>query len=173
MPSGTPTLTTLRDGFTKTSKMMKSFSGSTQENILKEHQGIHTGEKPHQCSHCGKWRTRPIDLWRQCENSEYRCSECVKNSERPSYLKQHRLIRTGEKPFSCSHRRNGFTRRSHLRQHVRIRTGDKPCRCSHCGRSFAHLSRLQMQKRRPISACSVASVLVLRQNLRIHTGQKP
>ena len=55
----------------------------------------HTGEKPHQCSHCNK--------------------EFSKKDHRNKHLRTH----TGERPYHCTHCGKSFKQNSHLTKHLK------------------------------------------------------
>ncbi|XP_064870821.1 zinc finger protein 189-like [Oncorhynchus nerka] len=75
------------------SQCEKSFKQKAQ---LKQHESIHTGEKPYHCFQCGR---------------------CFNQS---GALKQHERIHTGEKPYHCSQCGKCFTRSGKLKEHERI-----------------------------------------------------
>ncbi|KAL4630370.1 zinc finger protein 850-like [Arapaima gigas] len=52
--------------------------------------------------------------------AQHRCPECQKCFSTPSKLKRHRLIHTGEKPFTCSVCDKAFRQASHLKFHQHI-----------------------------------------------------
>ena len=112
-------LTQERDNFS-CSYCEKKF---TQQRILKQHEMIHTGEKPFRCSFC--------DYRGRQENS----------------LRIHvRTHHTGDKPFSCSYCQKKFRQAANMQRHEKIHTGDKPFGCSNCNMKF--ITKIQLKKAR-------------------------
>uniref|UniRef100_A0A4W5JW84 C2H2-type domain-containing protein n=1 Tax=Hucho hucho TaxID=62062 RepID=A0A4W5JW84_9TELE len=84
---------------------------------------MHSGEKLHSCSVCGK------------SFSEAR------------YLKVHFRTHTGEKPYSCSVCEKSFARSAGLKVHHRDHTGEKPDSCAKCSQSFISSQKLQRHQK--------------------------
>ncbi|XP_050789072.1 zinc finger protein 391-like [Gopherus flavomarginatus] len=121
------------------------------------HQRLHTGERSSECSECGKTFTRSSSLiaHQRIHTGErpYEC-ECGKNFSSRSGLFDHKRSHSGERPYECWECRKTFTRRSHLITHGRIHTGERPYECRECGKTFSQLS-------------------VLIRHKRTHTGERP
>ena len=82
------------------------------------------------------------------------CEICRKTFLRPSALKVHMRIHSGDRPFKCPHCPRTFTQSGNLTVHLRKHSGEKPFACTICLKRFAQTNSLRVHIRR-------------------HTGEKP
>eukprot|EP00112_Aurelia_sp_Birch-Aquarium-sp1_P024772 Seg798.5 transcript_id=Seg798.5/GoldUCD/mRNA.D3Y31 product="Zinc finger protein 324A" protein_id=Seg798.5/GoldUCD/D3Y31 len=128
--------------------------------ILKNHQGLHSGERPFQCSYtdCEKaflTKTNLEDHERKHANArEFECETCHKRFNLKGDLRQHEKVHKQDKPFQCEFCDMTFPRGPSLWRHRRTHTGEKPYACDICGKTFARMENCQEHRR-------------------IHTGERP
>ena len=133
-------------------------TGTTNDDVVTEHEKIHGEVKPYTCVTCGK-TFRYVSGLSVHERSHknvkpFTCDTCGKSFTQSGNLNIHQRIHTNVKPYTCVTCGKSFTLSGSLKTHERIHNGVKPYACSTCGKSFTMSGNLKTHQR-------------------IHTGVKP
>ena len=110
----------------------------------------------------------------------YQCTVCNKRFTQKGYLKDHRLLHTGEKLYSCTECGKRYANYRYLRTHLNVHSD--VYKCMECGKRFqdnqkltAHLKCHSGEKSFRCSVCGkqFATSAHLEKHGRVHSGEKP
>lgn len=98
--------------------------------------------KNYPCSACEKRFASPRDVKRHMKRihsaeRKHVCSTCGKAYTRSDELKSHKRSHTGEKPFQCAYCDYCSAQKVNLRHHIAQHHGHKEYQCARCGKEFA------------------------------------
>ncbi|KAG2468799.1 ZN420 protein, partial [Polypterus senegalus] len=149
------------------------------------HQDLHSEDKPHQCTECGKSfkvaKSLRYHMKIHTGEKPYQCKECGKSFILGTNLRYHMRNHTGEKPYQCDQCGKSFNHRTHLIHHQRTHTGEKPYQCTDCNKAFNRRMHLIHHQRvhtgenpYQCTECgkSFKQAAFLKYHQRVHTGEK-
>ncbi|GAA5976978.1 hypothetical protein JCM11641_002214 [Rhodosporidiobolus odoratus] len=124
-----------------------------QRQKVVRHLQMHTGDRPHTCSVCGKSFSEGLTLTQHMRvhtlEKPYACDfpECGKSFALASALTIHKRTHTGSRPFPCPYPTctASFSESSNLSKHIRTHTAEKRYVCLEpgCGKQFARSDQLK------------------------------
>lgn len=114
-------------------------------------------------------------------SKETDCKLCSFTCKRPSDLKRHMLMHTGEKPHKCEHCEKGFAQKTDLNRHIIVHAAQYEFHCSSCGRGFSDDESTKKHEQKCNTKryiCDICNYMTfntgnLLLHKRKHTGERP
>ena len=109
----------------------------------------HTGELPFVCEFCAEGFRREsslkLHMQRQHENlpRTHKCALCPKTFYQKWDLKNHMIVHSEDRPFTCEECGKSFKTESVLQAHLVIHNGVKAFKCDVCGYDAWNVSLLR------------------------------
>ena len=98
-----------------------SAASHSQKFNLKTHSLIHSGEKPHKCTHCdyscSVTSSLTTHMKKHSEEKIYNCNQCEYKTAHSSSLKMHERKHTGEKLHHCIQCESKLAKTRNLQTH--------------------------------------------------------
>ena len=112
-----------------------------------QHEILHRGIKPFECTECGKKFAKKSCLTRHLRvhtgEKPYQCPQCNARFAGATTLNQHIRIHNGEYPYNCPYCEKKFRVATNLMRHVFTHTGKNPHKCLQCDKQFASVTELK------------------------------
>lgn len=153
-----------------------SSNHETPAEVAKKPKKVEKPKKPPRQRQPAKPRSKPSDPSKIIE-----CSLCNFVCQRPSHLKRHMLMHTGEKPHKCEHCPKSFAQKTDLNRHSSHHAMHYDWHCGSCGRGFPEESiktaheAICKTKRYVCDICHYMTFSIgnLHLHQRKHTGERP
>ncbi|CAL8121770.1 unnamed protein product [Orchesella dallaii] len=133
--------------------------GFATHSNRKEHERIHTGDKPYVCPICARAFVQISNLKKHIQThkdkNNLQCSTCGKQFVKESSLILHQRAHSQDRKFRCHICDRAYNYASLLKRHMRIHTGENPYSCEDCGMQFHELVSLHYHRKK------------------VHTGERP
>ncbi|ODM95983.1 putative zinc finger protein [Orchesella cincta] len=133
--------------------------GFATHSNRKEHERIHTGDKPYVCPICSRAFVQISNLKKHIQThkdkNNLQCSTCGKQFVKESSLILHQRAHSQDRKFRCHICDRAYNYASLLKRHMRIHTGENPYSCEDCGMQFHELVSLHYHRKK------------------VHTGERP